>query len=442
MYAFNPFPFKNLYVNQCQDTSITFLTYFLRRCDQNKRIKYEDEIIGKILGENFVKEYMLNFVWGSAYSEYVKGRVKAFMPPINNLSLVSKNKELKSNLEEGRDYVLISRKAWRLIKGLYGGGPTLNITKISANTVEKAESEVYKSMISVKTESDKLGPITNRNFSSHDSTSMHSFNMEKKARDMVGNPSIFPQGLANESYYCYLNSILQLLLSLEKYVFYFKNWEEKPEQSFSSAIFDLVNGHTFGNQIYNAKQIKSLSSARFSPFLQHDAFEFLQFLFGGVKEENLRASPSADASLKGSIPKARNSKEAWDLYYKKNFTIVDYLFGGIFETLVKCQKCFFSSKTFDPFLDLSLPIPKSKQPKLKDCINLMFQEETLKNSWICEKCKEKTEAYKKTQISRFPKYLIIQLKRFQYTPRPKKLSTHIDFPYQLSSNSEFSSRII
>jgi hypothetical protein len=52
---------------------------------------------------------------------------------------------------------------------------------------------------------------------------------------------------------------------------------------------------------------------------------------------------------------------------------------------------------------------------LEDCLNLYLEEEELTgdNQWYCEKCKEHTDATKKTDLWVLPPILIIHLKRFK-----------------------------
>ena len=51
------------------------------------------------------------------------------------------------------------------------------------------------------------------------------------------------------------------------------------------------------------------------------------------------------------------SKKFWDNYLRRNLSIVVDLFVGQFKSTVTCPKCSRVSKTFDPFMSLSLPIP-------------------------------------------------------------------------------------
>ncbi|MEN2498222.1 MAG: hypothetical protein MHMPM18_002528 [Marteilia pararefringens] len=68
-----------------------------------------------------------------------------------------------------------------------------------------------------------------------------------------------------------------------------------------------------------------------------------------------------------------------------------------------------------------------------DCLQLFVNEEQLQsnNLWYCSKCKNHVGAYKKIDIWRLPKILIIHFKRFRYNYiNRSKINTFIDFPIQ------------
>ena len=65
-----------------------------------------------------------------------------------------------------------------------------------------------------------------------------------------------------------------------------------------------------------------------------------------------------------------------------------------------------------------------------DCLDLFTHEEILKNI-LCEKCNKKTNFKKRLQIDKFPKYLVLILKRFKYTTMfTTKIDNLIHFPIE------------
>lgn len=47
----------------------------------------------------------------------------------------------------------------------------------------------------------------------------------------------------------------------------------------------------------------------------------------------------------------------WDIYKKRNDSAIADLFGGLYQSTLVCPTCAKVSITFDPFMDLTLPLP-------------------------------------------------------------------------------------
>ena len=112
---------------------------------------------------------------------------------------------------------------------------------------------------------------------------------------------------------------------------------------------------------------------------------------------------------------------------------------GQYRSTITCHRCNFQSNSYDPFMDLSLPIPQksgggsyyssysSGSVTLIDCLEM--EEEKLTDDYRCEKCKKKGHCTRKISIQKLPQVLVIHLKRFSYTAYSrKKLSTSVTFP--------------
>lgn len=71
--------------------------------------------------------------------------------------------------------------------------------------------------------------------------------------------------------------------------------------------------------------------------------------------------------------------ETWKLYLRyDNSKIVD-TFGGLLKSILKCTHCGHCSTTFEPFWDLSLPIPDNSVFPIimAHCLDLFTKEEVL-----------------------------------------------------------------
>jgi ubiquitin C-terminal hydrolase len=105
--------------------------------------------------------------------------------------------------------------------------------------------------------------------------------------------------------------------------------------------------------------------------------------------------------------------------------------------------CHHLSYCFEPFLDLSLPIPKRSQEEqftsrikndictLEDCLKFYNAEEILDGDDMvtCDKCKIKKICSKKLSVYKYPRVMVVHIKRFRYNADSRqKLSTDVVFP--------------
>ena len=57
---------------------------------------------------------------------------------------------------------------------------------------------------------------------------------------------------------------------------------------------------------------------------------------------------------------------------------------------VICNKCNYESDTYDPFMDLSVPIKKKPVETLENCLDNYFAKEFIDCEYKCSKCKKTT----------------------------------------------------
>nr|CAB3267548.1 ubiquitin carboxyl-terminal hydrolase 2 [Phallusia mammillata] len=271
-------------------------------------------------------------------------------------------------------------------------------------------------------------------------------------------------GLRNIGNTCFMNSILQCLSNtqpLRDYCLTLKyetdlNREKSPMKgklmtAFAELIQDLWKGKSMSISPNNFKSQIQKFSPRFMGYEQQDSQEFLRFLLEGlhedinqIKQRSKEAIPNMARLRKAaSFPLGRpiifNPKEkarkTWQWYATRDRSFVYDLFVGQLESSLKCLECGHVSLTFDPFWDLSLPLSKhsysSESTAVTDCLNTFTKKETLDRDEkpTCEECKTRRKMEKKLLIHKFPKILVIHLKRFNEGSRYRqKLTNHVKFP--------------
>lgn len=115
-----------------------------------------------------------------------------------------------------------------------------------------------------------------------------------------------------------------------------------------------------------------------------------------------------------------------------------------------CKKCGHKSYAFDNFMDLSVHIPRKAVKmtgmiSLRECLDSFITPERMEEcGFKCSKCKGVDNFEKELTVYRFPKILVVHLKRFYNSSmRREKLNTTVDIPltYDFSHLAPNSSKI-
>ncbi|XP_075512106.1 ubiquitin carboxyl-terminal hydrolase 2-like isoform X1 [Primulina tabacum] len=165
------------------------------------------------------------------------------------------------------------------------------------------------------------------------------------------------RGLINLGNTCFFNSIMQNLLAINQLRDYLFKFDESvgPLSASLRKLFLEARAEAGLKGVINPKSLfGSLcnKAPQFRGYQQHDSHELLRCLLDGLCTEEM----SARKQVKSSLADGTTSIE--------KPTFVDAIFGGQLSSTVSCLECGHSSTIYEPFLDLSLPIP-TKQPSPK-----------------------------------------------------------------------------
>lgn len=200
------------------------------------------------------------------------------------------------------------------------------------------------------------------------------------------------RGLMNLGNTCFFNSVMQNLLALDVLRDHFMKPTELPEGPITSALRKLYvetsleglgqgdeNGFKKGMKGIGAISPKALFGAicakasQFRGYQQQDSHELLRCLLDNLHTEELSVSKSkgiihtnyldenpgdAEAAEGATDEKSNHRNGA-----SKVATLVNRVFDGQLCSTVCCCKCDNYSVVYEPFLDLSLPIPTIPRAK-------------------------------------------------------------------------------
>lgn len=157
--------------------------------------------------------------------------------------------------------------------------------------------------------------------------------------------------------------------------------------------------------------------------MHQDSQEFLNFLLNSMNEH------------------LENLQKQEDIITTENNFIKDYFQGSLVNN-IKCLNCSKVSQTFEPFFDIQIPVSK-KFKNLSFAFNNLIEspsKEVLKgsNKFYCDNCCELEKAERVVEISKLPKFLILNLKRYEYSEKENKmvkLFNKMEYPLLLKIDS-------
>ncbi|KAF9975222.1 hypothetical protein BGZ73_001204 [Actinomortierella ambigua] len=231
-------------------------------------------------------------------------------------------------------------------------------------------------------------------------------------------------GLGNLGNTCFLNSVLQCLTytaPLANYLLSSQHSSSCKTTNFCALCLLEKHvmrcfSHNMNESIYPKAIVGRLKNIgkQFRLGRQEDSHEFARYLIDALQKSCL---VGYDSKLDNRI---------------KETTAIHQIFGGYFQSQIKCMRCGYESNTFETHLDISLDIKGADNvtKAFRDFIKPEILNKS--NQYKCDKCKTLVDARKQMTIYEAPKILSVHLKRFTFTGQ--KINRHVSFDTKLDLN--------
>lgn len=188
-------------------------------------------------------------------------------------------------------------------------------------------------------------------------------------------------GLQNLGNTCYMNSALQCLVHIPELTQYFLfncfqnelnadnplGMSGKVALSFGKLIHNLFDKKPSRGASIIPREFKQTIghfNSMFADYHQQDSQEFLAFLLDGLHEDLNRIikkpfTEKPELNEKNADEKAIQelAQKSWEQHKLRNDSVIIDLFVGLYKSTLICPVCSKVSITFDPFSDLTLPLP-------------------------------------------------------------------------------------
>ena len=310
-----------------------------------------------------------------------------------------KEKETEKSSENDTDELYNNEKIHNISQKYYKqlSFRNLNAQKISTfkNIKNKNEESKNTNESNINLKDDKKE--NEENISKNELINKYLFDDSKLTINLFSfeGESLKPIGLYNPSVYCFLICVLQVLLSIPELNFYFlsklylpkdkknnmsKYARKENNTKICDAFHDFIQLYLLGRDAIEIPlELKRICIKLLGGMRMHDCQEFFVCFLEALQDE-------LNTKEKYNIPENSSIQLRWITYRKSNNSFIDSIFTGLMRSTVQCKKCECKSFAYDPFIDLSVSINKSKN--LEKCIKQYFENEKIDCEYKCDNCKK------------------------------------------------------
>ena len=379
---------------------------------------YIQEKIKSLINQQDYEIVVVDSKWFNEVVSFMQGGSK---PGKSSPStILTKSKKLRKGLKPGQDYFFIYLSIWNLLKcedeeaifpsihkklvklvGLVDEHKKLLLVDIETDRADPTDIHLPGQVARNECSIANPDPLDDSEHKDGISTNYSSMGQISSEGSMFGSVRMHrgKVGLENPGLFCYMNSGIQCLLSINYFVqsmIKLKQVGMLEDKEVCLLLADLIqtffqvkNGWTIKTDPLRNFIVKFFPGNR-----QHDMPEFFRFLINSIENE---LGP-------GNL-------------------ILTHVFNGTLCSTIICTECESVSSKEEVFIDLQVELSESVEKSLES----FTRDEVLSSGYVCLDCKRSTIAVKSLAISKVPNCLCIQIKRFKQQPNPHKSTSFVKY---------------
>jgi len=250
-------------------------------------------------------------------------------------------------------------------------------------------------------------------------------------------------GIVNVGNSCYMNVVLQMLLSITPVSCSIQNATPEPGSMGQYLVNISKSIYADSNKLalyQNAKRFYDRmildSNGMFEAGSQADSHDLFLYLLDKLhdyfKQPDASATISNDKLLSNSVYYRSLAYQVENINRNK-FSVLQNEFQGVYASTFVCHNCGHSSMKNELFSSIQLHL-KSDENTLVSCLQDFATPEKIPD-FLCEKCNVKGDITKNIVIAVTPPTLVCQFKRFEYTAvgdTIQKITSVIRYPARIN----------